>query len=301
LHGLADHQLVFTRAAGARLPMWHSRAGACLILLACGVAAQVQQNPAFCASDVVNAVNQLAAAANDLAQTAVDCTVPTLDESSCAIDITRWISHFTKLAARIARATVHCGNLDNTCAANVATTFTAITNAASALIAAAGDCLVSPFLCTFDVFVIVDEMSNFARLLLADIRACNQKGIAPAAPALLAPRSATASDDDDDDYDDGLAPGQPHDIMADNDDGLAPGQPDEVMADMDWGDRRLAGSLDDGEHGRRTETEARLEADVQAVERAMIQWRRRTESHLSAAKHSPLTSAESKGKLELLV
>jgi len=159
--------------------MWQNRAGVYLLLLVFRGFA-LNQNPAFCAQDVTNAIDQLTSAANDLAETAVDCTVPTLDESSCAIDISRWLAHFSYLAFRISRATETCGNLDNGCAADIGAGIGVISDVVTGLIAASGDCINSPFLCLFDVFYVVDELSNFARLVVSQLKTCQRKGIAPA-------------------------------------------------------------------------------------------------------------------------
>jgi len=156
---------------------------ACPFVLAQIATAATFMNPATCADDVVASIADIADAANFAAQAAVDCTIPDLDEASCAIDISNFLSTLAGAAEDTTACTLSCGNLDNSCAKNVIDIVKQMGSVAANLIAAAGDCTVDTFLCAYDVMTSVATFNDGVTAMLAALQLC-QDDIQPGAHPL---------------------------------------------------------------------------------------------------------------------
>lgn len=126
----------------------------------------------MCAAVVTSMVSDIVSVANDFAQAAVDCTVPDFDELSCANDLAQSMRFMTELAAFTSLATSTCGTMDNLCASIISFAISDMAWASQNLIAAAGDCVNDPFICTFDVVEAVNNLNNFVNDVMLALPRC---------------------------------------------------------------------------------------------------------------------------------
>merc|ERR1719323_1741781 len=68
--------------------------------------------PGLCASDVLHQVDNIIGLANGITQASVDCTLPGLNEKSCASDLLGTIAQTSGVAGLFVDMTMTCGDLD---------------------------------------------------------------------------------------------------------------------------------------------------------------------------------------------
>eukprot|EP00443_Scrippsiella_acuminata_P126934 CAMPEP_0115658790 /NCGR_PEP_ID=MMETSP0272-20121206/45389_1 /TAXON_ID=71861 /ORGANISM="Scrippsiella trochoidea, Strain CCMP3099" /LENGTH=347 /DNA_ID=CAMNT_0003096883 /DNA_START=46 /DNA_END=1089 /DNA_ORIENTATION=- len=136
-------------------------------------------DPASCAGTIVGSIDDIVNAAYDINQAALDCTLPDLDELSCAADLTDMMSYWFNLGNKVATLTLVCGQLDNGCAADVLQAFGDISDTSNALVAAAQDCVSDSWFCAFDVVSAVDDLNSFVKDIISALQSCNAGDLEP--------------------------------------------------------------------------------------------------------------------------
>merc|ERR1719215_386787 len=128
---------------------------------------------------IMASIEHLVAISYDISEAAVDCTLPGLEEMSCAADLTDMMSYWFNLGARISTSTLVCGAMDDTCAANIVQSFGDSSDMASVFIAAANDCQTDPWLCTYDIVTVIDVINAFVEDIIFAMQTCNNANISP--------------------------------------------------------------------------------------------------------------------------
>lgn len=153
-----------------------------LFIALAAVVAVSGQDTAACAQNVVSMTSAVVIVAERLVEAAVDCTLPGLDEASCAEDLTGAIKGMAGAAAAASLSTLTCAGVDNLCSTMVCTCIADLAETAGNIIAASSDCINDPFICTFDVVNSVDAVNSAISAILDALRFCNGRVAKPVTP-----------------------------------------------------------------------------------------------------------------------
>jgi len=145
-----------------------------------GAGASVFPLPSQCGRLVVGCIDDIVNAAYDINQAAADCTLPGLDQLSCAGDLTDMMSYWFNLGNKISTLTLMCGALDNACAANILQALGDISDTSNNLVASAQDCTTDSWLCAYDIVSAIDTLNAFTADIIYALQTCNQGALPPA-------------------------------------------------------------------------------------------------------------------------
>lgn len=160
---------------------------AAVLALLAGTSVGMFPDPMSCATYAFGAVDMVLNAAYDITSAVEDCALETLDEKSCASDLTDMMSYWFNLAQKISFMTLACGRLDNLCASDVTQALGDVSDVSTFLIAAASDCTpASAFICAYDIIGTMDAMDMVIVDVVGTLTDCNEGGHQPSSVSTAA-------------------------------------------------------------------------------------------------------------------